>query len=79
MWLQGGTVPLPMPESGHGDDTKKHGEQEEEGEGNGNGKGGGVGGEIVLELLSNTLRGLIPDALTTLYDASSDELQVINK
>ena len=79
MWLQGGTVPLPMPESGHGDDTKKSGEEEEEGEEEGEGEGGIEGGENVLELLFNTLRGMIPDALTTLYDASSDELQVIIK
>ena len=83
MWLQGGTVPLPMPESGHGDDTKKSGEEEEEGEEEGGveweGEGAVEGGENVLELLFNTLRGMIPDALTTLYDASSDELQVIIK
>ena len=79
MWLQGGTVPLPMPESGHGDDTKKSGEEEEEGEEEGGVEGGVEGEENVLELLFNTLRGMIPDALTTLYDASSDELQVIIK
>ena len=79
MWLQGGTVPLPMPESGHGDDTKKSGEDEEEGDEEGGVEVGVEGEENVLELLFNTLRGMIPDALTTLYDASSDELQVIIK